>query len=350
MATRTALILLALGLGVQAASVGPGSFSVYYMPTAVAGPCDITTGPDGNIWVQDQLVNKLARIDVTTGLVTEYEIPFTLPGSGITLPNVGGRAVLACAVQPGADGHLYASNGIRNQLVQVNTTTGHVKVLTPQPYDPLGNGQPFNDLYTSPDGMFFTQSTANIISFYDFAKGTFKSWTIPTIGAGPLGIFYASDGAAWFCEFTGQKIGRLDPQTGTFKEYPVPLSLLAPAVMRAETEGRYLWFTAAVGNSIGRIDITNGEMMAYPNDSPLSVPGVDTKDGQGNIWFSTFNTDELNKLDPRTGKVSHVPMPNTLIPAPLGVPYDLSISVTYGPDNAIWFTNDLADRVGRYQL
>lgn len=342
-----------VNLGIQAAPVvglEPGSFSVFYMPTIDAGPCDITTGPDGNIWVQDQLVNKLAKINVKTGQVTEYEIPFSLPAFSITLPNVAGRTVLACAVQSGADGNLYASNGLRNQLVQVNTTTGQTNVLTPQPFDPAANGQPFNDIYTSPDGIFFTQSTANVISFYDFAQGNFKSWTIPTLAAGPLGIFYASDGGAWFCEFTGQKIGRLDPKTGTFREYPVPPGLLAPAVMRAETEGRYLWFTAAVGNSVGRIDMTTGNMEAYPNSSPLSVPGVDTKDGQGNVWFSTFNTDELNKIDPKTGGISHVPMPGTLRPAPIGVPYDLSISVTYGPDNAIWFTNDLTNRVGRYQL
>ena len=352
--TIRAALLAALGVvGVHAAPApraAAGSFTVYEMPTSLAGPCDLATGPDGNMWVQDQLVNKLARIDATTGKVTEFDIPFTVPELNITLPNIGSRTVLACAIQPGADGHLYASNGRRNQLVKVNVTSEEITVLTPKPYDPIGNLQPFNDLDTGKDGMWFTQSTANVISYYEYATGAFKNYPIP-VPNGPLGIKVASDGSVWFMGFLAQNIGRLDPRTGTFKFFPVPLDLLGPAVVRAETEGKYLWFTAAVGNSLGRIDITNGDLTAFPDDNLLALPGVNTQDNDGNIWYSSFNVNELNKYDPATNKLSHVVMPNTLIPIPISLPYFLDISIAYCPtNNAIYFTNELIDRVGKYQL
>jgi hypothetical protein len=42
-------------------------FTCFDMPTALAGPSDFITGLDGAIWVEDLLVDKVARIDVNTG-------------------------------------------------------------------------------------------------------------------------------------------------------------------------------------------------------------------------------------------------------------------------------------------
>lgn len=353
MALSSALTaFLALGLGVGAAPTkrADSPFSFYEMPTDLSGPCDLTTGPDGALWVQDQLVNKLARIDVNTGEVDEYEIPFTLPILNVTLPNVAGRTVLGCGIQPGADGHLYASNGMRNQLVKMNVTTKEIEVLTPTPFDPAGNLEPFNDLFTGPDGMFFTQSTGNVVTYYEYATGLFTNFPIPTLLAGPLGMFYASDGGAWFCELLGQKIGRLDPKTGVITEYPVPASLLGPAVMRVETEGKYLWFTATVGNALGRLTMATGEFMAFTNTNLASLPSEDTLDGDGNVWYSTMSQNILNQVDPSTGELTHIVVPGTIIPVPVSVPFYFEVAIHYGPGNAIYFTSNLVNRVGRYQL
>lgn len=127
-------------------------FIYYNMPTALAGPCDLTTGPDGAIWAEDIFVNKIARVDVQTGEVTEYDIPFT-NGPILTTPVVAGRGALACAIQPGNDGMLYAASGIRNQFVRINPTTKKIDVFTPKPFNPLGNLQPLNDLWAGPTGV-----------------------------------------------------------------------------------------------------------------------------------------------------------------------------------------------------
>lgn len=326
-------------------------FTVYTMPTPLAGPCDMTTGPDGAIWVSYMLDNKLGRIDPDTGEITEYEIPWTLPILNVTLPNILGRTVLACVVQPGADGHLYAANGVRNQLVKMNVTTKHIEVITPPNYNPLGNLQPFNDLWTGPHGMYFTQTTGNVISYYEYATGNFKTYNVPTALSAPLGIYVAKfDQKVYFLELLGQKVGRLDPKTGEIEEFQLPLNLLGPGVVRVETEGRYIWFTAVIGNGLGRLDAKTGEFKAYPNDYLLSLPAEDTVDPEGNVWYSTFNQNLLNRIDAKTGELSHITMPDTLIRQPLSVPYNFNVAIHYGPKNSIWFTNDLVNRVGRYQL
>lgn len=346
-------LLTALAWRASAAPPQPDArgFTVFDMPEALAGPCDMETGPDGAIWTQYQLDNKLARIDPETGQIDEYEIPWTLPVLDITLPNILGRAVLACVVRTGADGYLYAANGVRNQLVKMNVHTKHIDVITPPNYNPLGNLQPFNDLYTGPDGMYFTETTNNVIRFYEYATGNFKTWTVPTAVAAPLGIYYASDNKVYFLETAGQKVGRLDPATGNIEEFQLPLNLLGPGVVRAETEGRYVWFTSVIGNALGRIDMQTGQFKAYPDDLLLALPAEDTVDGDGNVWYSTFNQNLLNRIDGVTGKLTYITMPGTLIPAPVSLPYNFDVAIHYDAGrNSIWYSNELLNRVGRYQL
>ena len=112
----------------------------------------MTTGPDGAIWVEDILVDKIARVDPDTGEVEEFDIPYTT-GPLLGLGDIAGRGALACAIQPGDDGNLYAASGIRNQFVKIEPTTKNITVFTPPPGNPLGNLQPFNDLYAGPTGV-----------------------------------------------------------------------------------------------------------------------------------------------------------------------------------------------------
>jgi len=198
--------------------------------------------------------------------------------------------------------------------------------------------------------MFFTQTTAGVITHFNYKTEQFTNHVVPTQGSLPVGVFVTPDDAVWFCEFFVNKIGKLNATDGTFTEYPGNLNTTGPAVVRAETEGKYLWFTAFLGNSMGRINLETGEITAFSNPSPLSFPTEDTVDSEGNIWFSTATQNTLNKLVPSTGKVETFEQPGTLITAPLIVPPAVDIAVHYGPGNAIWFTEVANNRVGKYQL
>lgn len=333
------------------------AFTFYDLPPPLSGPCDLCTGPDGGLWGQDQLVNQLFRIEPSTGEIETFEIPFTLePIHNVTLPGVlgdiAGRTALSCAIRPGADGNIYSAFGTRNQLVRINAKTKKIDVFTPDNLlQPLGDLQPFNDLYSARDGIYFTQTSANLISFFSFATEQIESYAIPTIASSPLGMFVDSEGIVWFTELLGQKIGRFDPVTKTFTEYPVPLLALAgPAVIRVETEGRYIWFTAFVGNSMGRLDKFTGEITAYPNPLPGGFVAEDTIDKDGKIWYSTANQNTLSRLDPKTGEQNKIVMPGTIIEAPTSIPLYFVIAMNYGPGNAVWFTQETINKVGRFDL
>lgn len=96
-------------------------FTFFDLPTPLVGPCDLEHGPDGALWGQGILDNIFFRIDPETGDITEFPIPFTTPldPTPISLPGVlksiTDRTALSCAIRTGADGNLYAGNGLRNQ-------------------------------------------------------------------------------------------------------------------------------------------------------------------------------------------------------------------------------------------
>lgn len=334
-------------------------FKFFDIPTPAAGPCDLETGPDGAEWVQYLFAEKLARIDPVTGNITEYAIPFKGPlGTPDILPAANGKALLACVIRAGKDGNLYAANGLRNQLVKLDMKTKKVSVFTPPGLlQPVGNLQPLNDLWGAEEGMYFSQSTSNQISLFDYTTHKIKSWTIPTPLSAPLGMRTAVDGKLWFTELAAQKIASLDHKTGNITEYPLPVpALVGPAVLRVQEERRYLYFTAALSNSIGRIDIFTGEFKAFPNTAPVSaasVPSEDTADSRGNVWFCTWTQNLLHKLHPATGHMVHIEIPHTAVLDPVSLPFAFGIGLDYynvKGANQIYFTQATLNRVGRYQL
>lgn len=236
--------------------------------------------------------------------------------------------------------------GIRNQMVQVKLPERTLKVFTPPNYNPAGNLQPFNDFYTGPHGMFFTQTTGNVINYFDYKTETFRTYDVR---GSPLGMFYGSDNLAYFAEFLGNRIGRLHPKTGKVEEFDLPASLVGPAVIRVEKDG-CIYFTAFLGNGIGRLNMKTGAVDSWTYPVPLAFPAEDTIDKHGRVWFSTATQNTLAYLEPSTGHFTRIVQPATLLVAPVSLPFQFEIASHYGPGNAIWFTQAIGNRVGRYQL
>ena len=137
-------------------------------------------------------------------------------------------------------------------MVQIKLPERTLKVFTPPNFAPGGDLQPFNDFTTGPHGMFFSQTTANRVSYFDYATEKFTTYKVP---GSPLGMGMGTDGLVYIAEFLGSKIARLDPKTGHVEEFKLPLSVFNPAVVRVEQHG-YIYFTAFIGDGIGRINMS----------------------------------------------------------------------------------------------
>ncbi|KAF2760422.1 NHL repeat-containing protein [Pseudovirgaria hyperparasitica] len=335
-------------------------FRFYDNPDFLQGPCDITTGPDGNIWTQNFLDNSISKIEIESGKVTNYKIPYS-PDQLYNTTNLPltGRIAFACAIQPGKDGNLYAATGVRSQFLKINPATGFIKVFTPPlPNVPLlGNIQPFNDLWPDETGMYYSLTTAGTLYHFDYATETFDGvYPLPTPLNGVVGVYVdQQQGNVWLAEFFGQKIAKFNPSTKTFTEYPLPLDGLGIVVVRAETEQRYIWFTGFLSGTNVRFDMATDEIKVFHDTGLLglaSLPTENTVDTRHDcMWYSTASRNTIQYID-TNGVTTIIDMPDNGITQPLGVPPGLNIAIHYngGDDNAIYFSQTLRNRIGRYQL
>ncbi|KAF8861168.1 hypothetical protein BDZ45DRAFT_647723 [Acephala macrosclerotiorum] len=342
------------------AAPSPSAFTFYNLPTPLSSPCDSTEGPDGALWVSNILANTIARIDPNTDNMVRVPIPYTLPALSFDvlpgLKETNGLTALACAIRPGDDGMLYAGSGVRNQFVRINPSTRKTDVFTPKSFNTPGDLQPFNDLTAGPMGMFFSQTTASLITHLDYKTERFTNYPVPTPLAGPLGMVFFK-GNLWFAEMLGQEMAKLDHATGRITEYPVPLPALAgPGVVRATfSSPDRVCFTAIIGGGNGCLHIDTGEFDVYPGTdltAHVSVPGENTKDARFNdiIYYSTATQNYINILNITSGAIAKIVEPTTILPVPISLPFYFDIGMNYGPRNAVWFTHATANRVGRYQF
>ncbi|GIZ37116.1 hypothetical protein CKM354_000057600 [Cercospora kikuchii] len=327
-------------------------FSFFPLKTPLTGPCDLEHGPDGALWGEGILANNIFRIDPNTGLVEEYPIPFTTPISNETIPIptiLGQRAAFSCAIRRGADGNLYAANGIRNQLVRINPGTRKIDVLQPPGTGAIGNLQPFNDLYTSKDAMWYTQTTGNVFQKFDYETETWETYNVPTPASLPLGLYVASDNKVYVAEVLANKILVLDREKNEINEYPIPEPLQMPTVIRAERNG-WVYFALFTGNGIGRINMKTHKIEIFHTNKLAPLGAEDTIDKYGGVYSSFFNVNGLARLNTDTLKFSYINFPRSINLPLLDVPPYVDVAVNYGPGDAVWFTDVSGNRVGRYDI
>ena len=304
-----------------------------------ANPYGIVTGPDGNLWFTEYSANQIARLNPTTGVVTEYS-------QGLT-PLSGPEDITV-----GPDGNLWFTENLASQIGSINPSTGQITEYG------VNNGISANsgptDITTGPDGnLWFTENyttqNANVSRVASFNPGfstatEYSSSKTPNFSAnsGPFDITTGPDGNLWFTENTANKIGRItvpaSPGGGiTVTEFGGLANNAAPQGITAGPDGN-LWFTENGANQIGRIT-TSGTVTEFSNTN-----GSDPRDiaigPDANLWFTEGNASAIASIT-TSGTVTQ----NGSGISPMSTPQD----ITMGPDGNLWFTEYSGNRIARVQ-
>jgi streptogramin lyase len=121
-------------------------FQTIALPHAASGPKFVTIGPDGNPWFTEYDGDRIGRVNVTAGTITEF---------------------------------------------------------------PLAAGSHPQMIATAPDGtLWFAESGTNKIGHIT-VNGTITEYTVPTPNSHPYGVSIGADGSVWFTEEYSAKIGHL---------------------------------------------------------------------------------------------------------------------------------------------
>jgi len=176
------------------------------------------------------------------------------------------------------------------------------------------------------------------------AARAFVEFQIPTLTSRPSAIAVGPGGNLWFTEERANKIGRITP-SGKLTTFTDPTPHDAPTGITAGPDGN-VWFTGA--GSIGRITpagsithfpIPPTEVVLPPPAPPLtgSSPYAITTGPDGNLWFTEWLADKIGRITP-SGTITQFQIP-TADSDPYGI--------TVGPDGNLWFTEERGDKIGR---
>jgi len=146
----------------------------YYTDPGINGPGQITTGPDGALWFDNDVQSGSVGRLTTTGQVSTY-------GAGISRPN---------AIAAGPDGALWTISDT-GEIMRV-ATDGQVTTFT-------GVGDNTHGIAAGPDGAMWFCNAVSHGSIGRITTTTGQVTTYPASGAGnPGSITARPDGAMWF--------------------------------------------------------------------------------------------------------------------------------------------------------
>src|SRR5574338_522806 len=149
------------------------------------------------------------------------------------------------------------------------------------------------DPAVAPDGSIFVAVMQNNkVAHFDPTTQTFKEWDLPP-GHHPHGVLVDRKGMVWTTGNGNGTIGRLDPATGEMQEYRTPSA--------------------------------SGEIVEYPSSGgPYGI----ALDKVGQVWFCRMGDDKLGILDPATGAMSELALPEGSRPRRMAT----------APDGSLWVT------------
>jgi virginiamycin B lyase len=319
--------LWALWLTLTATSASAQEFKEFTVPTKNAGPHDIVSGSDGNLWFTERNVGAIARFDLSTGAITEFKLPdpnsqphvmtqgpnghpwFTENGDGanrigyitpdgaiteftIPTPNTLPRSMTTL------DDHVWFVENARPAIGR-STVDGRIREFLLPP-EHLGRG-----IVGGPDGNVWVAVGAppGVGTFSEILKidpetgAVIEAYEAPTPLSEPAGIEVGPDGNIWFTELRAGQVGRLNITTGEITEFKMPANFNAPFIRPGPDGNMYYAEEPAAGNSLGQVTM-NGEIRRFAIPTPASGTRAMRTGPDGSLWFCEFLTNKIGRFIP----------------------------------------------------
>jgi virginiamycin B lyase len=300
----------------------PAQLATYPIPEQNADLMQPSVDRHGNVWVGEMGLNRLARVDTSTGKVSSWE------------PPNGQFGIMATAIAP--DGAVWFTEQSANYVGRFDPSTATFKTYSAG----MVNGRPAapQDLAIDASGnIWFTDVTAGNIAELDPATGHIRTWPVPPVAPGdpvyPYGIALGPGGTVWFSELAGGTLGRLDPKSGQVQLFRTPTSDAQIFSLAIAPDGR-VWFTELQYGRLGVIDPKTGSVSELDVPQPFSsVPNVYdvVVDASGAVWAASMGQNSIVRYVPGTGTFTLFALPDAST-----LPYGLALD----PNGRVWFSAD----------
>lgn len=246
-------------------------------------------------------------------------------------------------------GRIWYSDFDEQFIGQLDPGTGAV---TEYPVPLLKVGFPTGSLDMEPDqqgNFWLALMFQGGIGKFDVSTKKFQMWPIPppwnndaTQQSMVMPWQAKVDGKVWTNDVARHAIVRLDVKSGQFQLFD-PFKGVADRVshspygLLADSHNN-LFFLDFGSEEIGRIDARTGKPTLYPTPTPGSRPRLGMIDSQGRIWFAEYGANRMGMFDTRNGRYVEWD-----VPTPWFSPYDVAVD----KNGELWSGGMATDRVLR---
>jgi streptogramin lyase len=310
---------------------------------------DMLIHPNGNVYVADNIQDRVWEVNPKTHAVAVYKIPHRegeQPGGLIAgrlreFPKHDSTSNAHSLAASPVDGHIFITPSAQRRLVEFDPAA---KTFTL--HEMQSGFYPHTIRTDKEDRVWFTLALSNQIARFDRKTQTFKLYDLPTrsfkervvvwlmpflfklinwgvplpnllaidrLASGtpmPYGIDITPDGKVWFARLHTREIGCLDPRTDAITMVATPF--LGPRRLRADAHGN-LWITSYAESLVARYAPATGQFTLY--DLPVLPKGSDTPYAlnvdrkRDVVWVNGNQSDSLYALDVSSGAWRVIPLP-----------------------------------------
>ena len=279
----------------------------YDLPRRDAMPHDVIVDPQGNAWYSDFGSQFVGVLDPRTGKVKDIAIPVLKPEQ----PKGG----LDLEFDP--DGNIWLSMMYQAGVARIDRTTHAVTTYSfPKEWQTNSTqASMVSPNHSNVDGKVWTNNQEDHFTYrLDLATGTYENLGQAKDPSGKqiraYGMPTDQHNNVYQLEFGGTSIGRRDAKTGEVKIWRTPLVGSRPRRGRVDEQNR-LWFAEYGGNRIAMFDPASERIQEWMLATPWSAPYDVVPTRNGEVWTGSMLTDQVSRLDTRTGAVVDYLLPRT---------------------------------------
>ena len=225
-------------------------YSVYNMPDSAklksggAGGNTMRQHPNGTVWFNAIGNNTVLRLDPKTKEFSEFPIP-----SGVA----SGKSSSPYGMAIGGDGFVYVAENAVDRIGKVDPVSGHIEELD----IPVKGAVPRKGGPDAEGNVWFGLHGAGKILKIDVKTGKMSVYTPPTENSGTYAISVdMKHNILWVAQQQSDAIARFDPKTETFTEFP--LANAEEDHRRIEVDQNHpnrIWWSGNTSNRIGYIEV-----------------------------------------------------------------------------------------------
>jgi streptogramin lyase len=237
--------------------------STWIIPGFIPEIGDMASDFAGNTYYSKKISNKIARLDPTTNMITEWDIS----GDGNATARPTGIAFDA------VDGSVYFTASGTNKIGKLEPVTNMITEWSL----PNSSKNVIQDIIIQPDlgSLYFIESNGSAIRKLETAANTFTEWTLPNSSSNISDITLGFDGV-YFTESGTNQIGKLEPATNMITEWDISgsegNSSGDPKALAFDPTTGSVYFTETGTNTIGRLEPSRDAITKWQVDgNPLSI-------------------------------------------------------------------------------